>query len=485
MNQYQKLNQNYINGKWVNGTHDSTIDIINPFDDDVLAKVSPASEDQAAEAFNSAQKAQSAWGKDPERRTAVIQKAIDYFKEHKAEIKDILTLDSGSTEVKAELEANLTIGLMEESLTIVDSIGKFEEKESMIPDKVNENYRLPKGVISSIAPFNFPLYLSMRNIVPALALGNAVVHKPDLQCGLSSGSVIAKAFDVAGIPSDVFHSLLTKSSVIGDIMSNHQAIKRVSFTGSTNVGKHIGEVAGGLLKEASLELGGNGPFCVLSDADVDTAVDAAIFGKYMHQGQICMAINRMIIHEDLYNDFTDKFIERTKDIPYGDPRDKDVVIGPLINKKQMEKSLDNIQLAKDSGYDILLEGKQVGNVLTPTIIGNVENDGELSQTEMFSPIALIEKSPSDEAIIEKANHTSAGLSSSIMSGDVEKAREYALELKFGMTHINDQPVNDEPTAMFGGMRDSGIGRFGIPYLIDEFTEAKWISVQKKPREFPF
>src|SRR5699024_9905638 len=149
----------------------------------------------------------------------------------------------------------------------------------------NENYRLPKGVISSIAPFNFPLYLSIRTIAHALALGNTVVHKPDLQCGLSSGSVIAKAFDEAGIPKGVFHSILTEPKIIGDMMFNHDAINRVSFTGSTAVGRQIGEVTGGMLKEASLELGGNGPFCVLDDADVDAAVDAAIFGKYMHQGQ--------------------------------------------------------------------------------------------------------------------------------------------------------------------------------------------------------
>ncbi len=151
----------------------------------------------------------------------------------------------------------------------------------------------------------------------------------------------------------------------------------------------------------------------------------------------------------------------------------------------MEKSLANIQKAKESGFDILLEGEQVGNILTPTVIGNVDNDSELAQTEMFSPIALIVKAASDEDIIAKANDTEFGLSSAIISENEEKARAHALELEFGMTHINDQPVHDEPTALFGGMRQSGIGRFGSPHIVDEFTEGKWISVQKKPREFPF
>lgn len=485
MNQYQNLNKSFINGTWVEGNENKTVDMVNPFDNDVLANVSLASLDQLNEAFNGAKKAQKAWGKDAELRKDVLTKAIQYFKDHQDDILEILTLESGSTAVKANLEFNLTVGIMEESLTMIDKIGQFEEKPSMIPDKVNEFYRLPKGVISSISPFNFPLYLSMRTISPALALGNSIVHKPDLKCGLVSGSVIAKAFEEGGIPAGVFQSLLTKSSVTGDAMFNHEAANFVSFTGSTPVGKQIGKVAGEALKDVALELGGNGPFCVLSDADVDKAVDATIFGKYFHQGQICMMINRIIVHEDVYDEFVEKFVARSKDVKYGDPRDPEVVVGPLIDDNQMEKSLANINKAKESGYDILLEGEQVGNILTPTVIGNVDNDSELAQTEMFSPIALVVKASSDDDVIAKANHTEFGLSSTIFSEDEEKARDYALDMEFGMTHINDQPVHDEPTGMFGGMRQSGIGRFGNPYVIDEFTEGKWISVQKKAREFPF
>ncbi|GAB4071931.1 aldehyde dehydrogenase family protein [Barrientosiimonas marina] len=485
MNQYQSFNQSFINGEWTEGNEARTADMVNPYDNKVLANVHLASLDQLNDAFTGASKAQKAWGQDPEQRKAVIRKAVKYFKDHQAEIQEILTLESGSTAVKASLEFDLTVGVMEESLTMVDQVGKFEDKQSIIPDKMNEFYRLPKGVIASIAPFNFPLYLSMRTIAPALALGNAVVHKPDLKCGLISGSVIARAFEEAGLPSGVFQSLLTKSSVTGDRMFNHDEANFVSFTGSTPVGRQIGQVAGEQLKDVALELGGNGPFCVLSDADIDQAVDAAIFGKYMHQGQICMMINRLIVHEDVYDKFVEKFVERSKNIKYGDPRDPDVVVGPLIDDNQMEKSLANISKAKEAGFDILLEGEQDGRVLTPTVIGNVDNDSELAQTEMFSPIALIIKADSDDDVIAKANDTAFGLSSAIFSRDEEKARKYALELQYGMTHINDQPVNDEPTALFGGMRQSGIGRFGSPFIIDEFTEGKWISVQNEPREYPF
>lgn len=485
MNQYQKLNQSFIDGKWIDGQEGATVDIHNPYNEEVLASVKIASLDQVNNAFEGAQKAQHDWGKDARLRKNVLTNAINYFKDNKEDIMEILALESGSTSVKAHLEYDLTVGVMEASLTMVDKVGKFDEKISIIPHKVNEYYRLPKGIISSIAPFNFPLYLSMRTIAPALALGNAVVHKADLQCGLASGSAVAKAFEESGIPTGVFQSILTNPDVIGNSMFEHELANLVSFTGSTPVGKMIGKIAGEHLKDVSLELGGNAPFCVMSDADVDQAVEAAIFGKYLHQGQICMMTNRFIVHEAVYDEFTEKFVSRSKQLKYGDPLDPEVIVGPLINKKQVDKSLTNIQKAKDAGYDMLLEGEQIGNILTPTVVGNADNDSDLVQSEMFSPIALIVKGTSDDDIIAKANDTEFGLSSTIFSENEEKARQYALDLKFGMTHINDQPVNDEPNALFGGMRQSGIGRFGNPYVIDEFTEGKWISRQTRPREFPF
>lgn len=485
MNKYLNLNKSFINGIWVDGKENKSVGLTNPYNDDILATTHLASLDQINEAFAGAKAAQKMWGKDAAKRKQVMTSALEYFQDNQTEISELLTLESGSTQVKAKLEVDLTIGIMTEAIEMVDEIGKFDEKESIIPDKINEFYRLPKGVFSSIAPFNFPLYLSMRTIAPALALGNTIVHKADLQCGLISGSVIAKAFEEANLPAGGFQSLLTNSKITGDIMFNHPDANFISFTGSTPVGKQIGKIAGEELKDVALELGGNGPFCVFDDADIDQAVDAAIFGKFLHQGQICMMINRMIVHEQIYDEFTKKFTERAKNLKSGDPRDPDVVVGPLINKKQLDKSEENIQKAKDAGFDILLEGERLGNVLTPTVIGNVNNNSELAQTELFAPIALISKGKSNDDIIAQANATKFGLSSAIFSKDEAQARDYALELEFGMTHINDQPVNDEPTALFGGMKQSGIGRFGSPYIIDEFTEGKWISVQKKARKYPF
>lgn len=485
MEQFTTLNKSYLNGQWVDGESGNTFEITNPYDDSVLAMVKMASKEQVTQAFEEAQKAQKEWGKSPELRRNVIEKAITFFEHNKAKIIELLIVESGSSYTKANVEFGSTVGVLKEALTTIDKVHEIRTEQSVIPNKINEIHRLPLGVVSSISPFNFPLYLSMRTIAPALALGNTVVHKADLQVSLSSGSLIAKAFEEGGIPPGVFQSVLTKTSIIGDLMVEHPVVRLVSFTGSTEVGRHIGTVAGGLFKRVALELGGNAPFVVLSDADLDQAVKAAVFGKFLHQGQICMITNRIIIHQDLYDEFAKKFVDRVKSLKFGDPRDHDVIIGPIINKKQLDFSLQNISKAKAQGTEVLLDGQLIGNVLTPTIFGNVKNDSELAQTELFGPIVPLIKASSDDEAIEFANHTIYGLSSAIFAGDLDRAREYALEIEFGMTHLNDQTVNDEPRAPFGGMRDSGVGRFGNPWIVDEFTVTKWISVQTKPREYPF
>jgi len=485
MSQYFSFNKSYINGKWVEGETDRIFHNLNPFDDTTVADIAVASKAQVESAFEAANEAQKEWAKDAELRRSVIEKVIAYFKDNQQEIVDVLVAESGSSELKSNVEVDFTVADLEESLKMIDQIGKPHTVESSIPDKVNKVYRLPLGVISSISPFNFPLYLSMRTIAPALALGNAVVHKADIQTGLSGGSVIAKAFEEAGVPAGIFNSILTKTSEIGDTMITNPYTKLISFTGSTGVGKHIGQVAGGLLKHTALELGGNNPFVVLKDADVDQAVKAAIMGKYLHQGQICMSINRIIVHEDVYEEFANKFVEHTKQIPYGNPKDSSTIIGPLINPGEMDKALDIIEKSKEAGHELLLEGKQEGNVLTPFIFGNVKNDSNLAQTELFSPIVSLIKASSDEEAIEIANDTEYGLSSAVFTGDLVLGEEFAVQIEAGMTHVNDQTVNTLPNTPFGGMKGSGMGRFGNPWIVDEFTQAKWVSVQEKPMNYPF
>jgi aldehyde dehydrogenase (NAD+) len=486
LKQYLELNKSFINGEWVEGLSSNSYNILNPYDDSVITTVKLATKEQTQEAFEAAQQAQKKWAKSSvEERKAVIRKALEYFKENKEAILETMVVETGSTYVKAEMEYQITLDELVEAEKMTEEIYTYREVPSPIEGKTNRIYRLPLGVISSISPFNFPLFLSMRTIAPAIALGNAVVHKPDLKTGLTGGSIIAAAFEYAGLPKGVLNVILTNSREIGDEMLTNPHSKMVSFTGSTEAGKRVGAVAGGALKRVALELGGNSPFVVLSDADVDRAVDAAIFGKYLHQGQICMIVNRFIVHKDLYDEFVQKFVERAKNLPYGDPRNRENVIGPIIDQRQLEKALKVIEEAKAEGIPLALEGKRVGNILTPTVFVDVDNDSKLAQTEVFAPIAIMIKAETDEQAIELANETEYGLSSAIFTSDLEKGTELALEIDSGMTHVNDQTVNLQSNTPFGGTKESGLGRFGNPWIVEEFTVTKWVSVQHQYRKFPF
>lgn len=486
MELYEKYNKSFINGEWVEGKSNSVFENVNPYDDSTITTIRLATKEQVQEAFEAAKEAQKAWADSTtNERKEVIQKVINYYKENHEDIVQMIVKETGGTILKANVEVSLTLEVLEEALKYAGELDQVREVPSAIDGKVNKIVRLPLGVVSSISPFNFPVNLSMRSIIPAIALGSTVVHKPDIQVGIVGGVIIAKAFEYAGLPKGVFNMILTDIPEIGDEMLTNPHAKLISFTGSTAVGKRIGEIAGKHLKRVSLELGGNSPFIVLSDADVDQAVNAAVFGKFVHQGQVCMSINRFIIHHKKHDEFVEKLTAKVKNLPCGDPSNPETVIGPLINKKQMEKALSYMELAKKEGATPVLEGKLINNVLTPSIFTGVKNTDEVAQTELFAPIALIIKASSDEEAIRLANETNRGLSSSIFTSDLEKGEQLALQIDAGMTHVNDQTVNDAPNIPFGGTKDSGVGRFGNPWVVDEFTVTKWVSVQKKERAFPF
>lgn len=486
MANFKDLNKSFINGEWVEGLSTRRYDILNPYDNSVISNVSLATVKQLEETFEIAKQAQKDWGKtSSDTRRQVMVKVGEFLENHREEIIEMIARETGGSLIKATVEFQLTMEIVEASAKMVDEINQMHEVPSTIDGKVNHIHRLPLGVISSISPFNFPMNLSMRTIAPAIALGNAIVHKPDVQVGFAGGIFIAAAFEYAGLPKGIFNMILTDLEEIGDGMLTNPIPRLISFTGSTPVGKHIGAIAGQNLKRVALELGGNNPFVVLSDADVDRAVDAAIFGKYIHQGQICMAINRLIVHKDLYEDFTARFVERAKALPYGDQLDPKTVIGPLVNERQLEKVQKVIADAKAAGVNLALEGERVGNVLTPTIFRDVKNSDHIAQTELFSPVVSIIQAETDEEAIEIANDTMYGLSSAIFSSDLEKAERLGLQIDSGMTHINDQTVNDGTNVPFGGNKMSGLGRFGNPWIVEEFTVTKWISLQTTYREFPF
>ncbi|MBP1971703.1 aldehyde dehydrogenase (NAD+) [Virgibacillus natechei] len=482
---FEGVNKQFIGGKWKEGTSGKVATIEDPFDNSEFAKVVLASKEDVDEAYNSAKRAQKKWAiTSKEEKVDVLERAIRIMEENKKEIVDIIAREAGGTVLKGNLEVQLTLDIMNEAKTFPHRMEPKTEP-SAIPGKENRIYRFPIGVMSVISPFNFPLNLSMRSVVTAIAAGNAVVHKPALQTAITGGGVIAKVFELAGLPAGVFNLIITSSSETGDYFVEHPIPKFISFTGSTEVGRHIGSLAGKHLKRVALELGGNSPFVVLKDADVDQAVNAAIFGKFVHQGQICMIVNRILVHRDIYDEFAEKFTKRASELPYGDPKDSKNIIGPIANEKQIETIMGLIETAKKEGALVSLEGKRAGNVITPFVFTNVTNDMTIAQSEIFGPLATLIPFDSDEEGIQLANDTEYGLSSAIFTSDLARGEEFAKQVESGMTHVNDQTVNDEPTVPFGGVKDSGIGRFGGEWVLDEFTTMKWISVQKEDRVFPF
>ncbi len=485
MSKYKDLDQIFIDGKWSGGSSNSDMENLNPYTKKSIFKIKGANKDDVDKAYKAAAKAQKEWAETtPSIKRNIFDKAVSIMNDRKDEIKDWIIKESGGTNVKAETEWMIAM----ESLRVSSSYpyevnGKIFP--SMVPGKESRMYRKPLGVVTVISPWNFALNLTMRSVAPALATGNAVVLKPAGFTPVTGATLVAKIFEEAGLPKGLLNVVLGKGSEIGDYLVEHPTTKLVSFTGSTPVGRGIAEKAGSQFKKLSLELGGNNVHIVLDDADVDNAVDAAIFGKFMHQGQICMGINRILIADKIYDTFTDKFLEKAKALKVGDPSDENTSVGPIIDESQVEKISDMIDQAVKDGAKMLTDKKIEGNLIHPVVFSEVKNEMDIAQNEIFGPVALLIKFKDDEEAIKMANDTELGLSGAVHSGNTERALYVAKHIETGMVHINDQPVNDDANAVFGGEKNSGVGRFNGEFVKEEFTTTQWITVQHEKRDYAF
>lgn len=483
MDPYKDLHLQYVNGQWRDGKSEKTIESENPYTQDIYVSFQAASMEDVDEAFESAQFAQMKWQEtNVFERASIMRKAAQLLEQRREEVVDILVKDSGSTVIKAQQEMDITVGIMQMAAEFPFQM-ETTVNQSMIPGKRNYLIRKPLGVVAVIGPFNYPLYLAMRSVAPALATGNAVVLKPGSQTPVSGGTLLAKIFEEAGLPKGLLQVVVPKSSEIGDGFYGHSVPELISFTGSTEIGQQIGEVAGKTVKKTILELGGNNAMVVLDDADIDQAVKGGIFGRFMHSGQICMGTNRIIIDESIFDEYAEKFIEMAKQIKSGNPEEEDTLVGPVIAESEVERLLDEVEKAKSEGAEVLLEGKRDGNVLSPYVLKG-SNDITTAQNEMFGPVITLIPAKDEEEALQLANDTKQGLSGAVSSGDEKRAFDFAQKMKTGMVHINDQTTNDEPYIAFGGEKMSGIGRFGREHSLDEFTTWKWISVQEEPRDYP-
>ena len=484
---YSNFDLQYIAGEWIKGEDDSVNTNTNPFNGETLVEIQQATETQLDKAYQAAQKAQIEWAKTmPAERAGLLYKVVEILDKRQDEIIDWLVKESGSTRIKAMVEFGSARAITVEAATFPSRL-KGEIRPSNIPGKENFVYREPIGVVAVISPWNFPLHLTQRSIAPAIALGNAVVLKPASDTPITGGLLLAKIFEEAGLPKGLLNVVVGAGSEIGDAIVTHDIPSFVSFTGSTAVGKHIGELANGgdYIKQVALELGGNNPFVVLADADLDNAVKAAVFGKFLHQGQICIAINRIIVEDAIYDEFVERFLEHVKTIKVGDPNEQDTAIGPIINKDQLNSLKDKIAKAQQQGATMLLSGEIKDQMVPPHVFTEVTAEMELFRNEIFGPLIGIVRAKDEAEALELANDTEYGLSSSVFTQDMEKGLRFARGIRAGMTHVNDITVNDESNAPFGGEKNSGIGRFNGEWVLEEMTRLHWISYQHKPRDYAF
>jgi acyl-CoA reductase-like NAD-dependent aldehyde dehydrogenase len=478
----------YINGDWVDAIDGEVYDDMNPYTGDVFAKVPSGKRTDAKRAIEAAQAAFPSWSHTlPAERQALFLKAAEILEKKQMEIVGILADETGCTFGFAMFQTMFTPGLLREAAAQTHQpTGEIIPAD--LPGAFYMAVRQPVGVVAGIGPWNAPLILSLRSICMPIAYGNTAVLKPSTEAAAAGGVVLAEVFHEAGFPKGVFN-LVTNgpggSSDIGDEFIEHPKVRRINLTGSTAVGRQLAEKAGRHLKRVALELGGQNPMVILRDANIDDAVNAAAFGGFLHQGQICMSTRRIIIEKPVAKEFTEKFVKKVSVFKVGNPKEPDTIIGPLINQYQLDQVKNSVDAAVRDGAKVLCGGKSEGLCYYPTVLANAKLGTPFSCEETFGPVvSIIEVENAEEAIVV-ANDTMYGLSAAVFTNDLAKGMAIAERIESGIIHINDQTVGDEPQVPFGGVKNSGWGRFGGKAALEEFTELRWISMQLIPRQFPF
>jgi len=484
---YALAGRQYIDGAWVTGRSSRTLDDRDPFTGDQLLTMPLASREDLDQAYHAAQRAQPSWAAtSPQQKAEGLRRLAQVFERRAEEIIGWLIRESGSTRLKASLEYQSSLRLIDACATM-----PFEVEGRILtshkPGEQSFVFREPLGVVGVISPWNFPLYLSLRSVIPAIALGNAVVLKPASDTAVTGGLLIAHLLEEADMPAGVLNVIVGAGSEIGDAFVAHPVPSFISFTGSTEVGRSVGRLATGgkHLKRVALELGGNSPLVVLDDADVEAAAHAAVVGRFLHQGQICMSVNRIIVDRKVYPDFAAQVAERVRALKVGDPNRADTVIGPVINQAQLEGLLRKIADARAAGLAQLAGGEPTGLVLPPHVFGEVPGTQELARDETFGPLLPLVVADSESHALALANAGEYGLSSAVFTRNMARGLAFSRQIVAGMTHINDITVDDQPNAPFGGEKNSGLGRFNGHYALDEFTRAHWVTWRGDRAPYPF
>ncbi|HAV5025339.1 TPA: benzaldehyde dehydrogenase [Acinetobacter baumannii] len=449
-----------------------------------LGHFGQASAEDVVNSSRDAKKAQKEWMKlSYQERSKIFENAARIAEENAEEIIIWLIKESGSLRLKAQFEVQLTIQTLKNAISLPAS-----DQGTLLPtskNKLSLAKRVPLGVVGVIAPFNFPLYLSIRAVAPALALGNSVILKPHENTAVCSGFVIARIFELAGLPKGLLH-VLPGGAEVGEALTLDTNISSIHFTGSTQVGRIIGANAGRTLKKLSLELGGKNSLIILEDANIEIAAENIVWGAFLHSGQICMSSGKILIHEKIYEVLKKRVIEKVANLEMGNPMQDNVTLGPLINSKQSVRVENLVKQAVEFGAKLEIGGEAKGVFFEPTVLADVTKSNPIFSEEIFGPVAVLISFADDAEAIELANEGEYGLSAGIITSDVGRGIKIGESLKVGLLHINDQTVNDETINPFGGMGASGNGtRIGGPANLDEFTQWQWMTIQAEAPHYPF
>ena len=467
---------------WRNAAGGS-LDVLEPATGATLTRVGNAVAEDVRRAAAEARAAQPAWAATPyEKRAAVLRKAARLLEDHQEELIPWIARETGGIPAKAGFEIHMVTEILYRSSAMCT------EPQGLVlpsdPGRISLARRRPRGVIGVISPFNFPLILSSRAVAPALATGNAVVLKPDPRTPLTGGFMIARIFEEAGLPKGVLH-VLPGGAEAGEAICTDPDIAMVSFTGSSGVGRRIGELAGKHLNKVQLELGGKNAVIVFEDADLDAAASAIAFGAWFHQGQICMTTGRVLARDQIAAPLTKKLVEKAQHLPVGDPMTQ-VALGPIINRAQVERIHAIVKDTVAAGATLAAGGTFDGPFYRPTVLTGVKPGMRAFDEEVFGPVASITSFSTEDEAVALANQGEYGLSAGVFSADVGRAIAVGNRLDTGLLHINDQTVADEPHVPFGGAGASGNGtRIGGPANWEEFTQWQWMTIKDKPNPYPF
>ncbi len=469
----------YIDGKWMESSDGKTFDVLNPYNGKVVGRVQSASMDDTKKAIDSAFKSRRII-KDMRavKRAEILEKASDLLKEHEDVFVDMLVKESGKPVSVAKDEVKAAYERLYYSSEECKDIYGEEITGDLSPhkfDKFAMVIRQPLGVVLAISPFNYPLHIPVCKIAPALAAGNSVICKPSSQDPICM-IMFARILELAGLPGGVFNLVTGGGSEIGDMLINSDKINMISFTGSTDVGKHIAKICG--MKKLHLELGGKAPAIVLKDCDLDLAVKECLRGALTFSGQRCDAISRILVERDIANKFVNLLLKEIRKWKVGDPRNTKTMIGPLINEKAVEKVDFLVKDAIEKGAKLLYGGEKRGLYYYPTVLDHVTTKMKIAWEETFGPVVTIIHVKDYEEAIRIANQSRYGLDACIFTKDIDKALDAGLRLEDGTVSINASPSHGLGLFPFGGDKDSGIGREGIHHSLIEMTKVHTIIFKK-------